>query len=570
MRKFGEGTLMKTICIFPPCFDPSMPYLAPYLLKSYVNDYFNEEVLSIIDLNILFYNEVCENKYKNFNAGENIKDSIDKAFELEKLMEIEMLNFSKKHNVILTRQSLGFFFNRFKSEEVYQYLQEDTSFSSFLTNLVELHINNEYELYCFSIACQDQLIPALIISKYIKKRNPNSKIVLGGNIISRCYQTLITSPLIAFFDFLVLKEGEVAFCNLINKIAKKELVTELNVNSIYSVSENRIIDGTDKVSILDLDYIPMASFDKINKELYFAPELVLPIFLSRGCSWDRCKFCGISDNWSSKYRAKSASKVCDEIEFYLKQYNCKYFRFIDESPALSDLLKIAEEIIKREIDINIEVYLNLSEKLLDEKIISVLSIAGIKQFFFGIESVNREVLTSMDKNINEPVHFEEILKNTAKYGIHNYAFFLIGYPTDSLDNEDLLKQFIVKTQDVETVAIASFIPVLGTKITTDATISEKHRIKYKLKGDLTNKCDYTVNGEDVSIAVRNRTKGIVEFIMQNRKDIYISSKMPYETRFYMCSQYGNDFGKKYVEQGGSIANTIQLSQEQEARALRTV
>jgi Fe-S oxidoreductase len=479
-----------------------------------------------------------------------------------------MSNFSERHNVTLTRQGLGFPFNRFKSEEVYQYLQEDTNFSSFLINLFELHANKEDELYCFSIACQDQLIPALIISKYIKKKNPNSPIILGGNIISRCYKTLIESNLRAFFDFLVLKEGEVAFCNLINKITKNELVATLNANAIYSTFENKIIDKTNKSNILNLDSIPTPSFAEIDKDLYFAPELVLPIFLSRGCSWNRCKFCGISDSWSSKYRIKSVSKICDEIEFYMRQYNCKYFRFVDESPALNDLLLISKEIIKRKIEINIEVYLNLSEKLIDENVISILSKAGIKQFFFGIESVNKEVLDSMDKNINEPKSFEKILRNTSKYGIHNYAFFLIGYPTDSLENEELLKQFIVKTQDIGTVAIASFIPVLGTKIITDKSISDKYKLKYELKGDLTNKCDYTVNGEDISNIVKHRTKSIAEFIMQNRKDIYISSKMPYETRFYMCSQYGNDFGKKYVEQGGSMVNEIKLSQEQEARALR--
>ncbi len=561
---------MNTICIFPPCFDPSMPYIAPYLLKSHVNNYFNEDILSVIDLNILFYNKICKNGYKDFNIGENIKNSIDNAFEIEKLMEVEMSNFSKKYNVTLTRQGLGFSFNRFKSEEVYQYLQEDANFSSFLINMFELNISQEYELYCFSIACQDQLVPALIISKYIKTKKPNSKIVLGGNIISRCYNTLITSNLTEFFDFLVLKEGEIALCNLITKITKNELVTNLNVNSIYSTSEDKIIDETNKTNILDLDCISIASFDEVNKDLYFAPVLVLPIFLSRGCSWGKCKFCGISDNWSSTYRKKSALKVCDEIEFYLKQYNCKYFRIVDESPALIDLLQVANEIIKRKIDINIEIYLNLSEKLLDESIILVLSKAGIKQIFFGIESVSKEVLNSMDKNINEPLYFNKILKSTAKYGIHNYAFFLIGYPTDSLENEEFLKQFIVKTHEIETVAIASFIPVLGTKIISDTLISEKYGIKYNLKGDLTNKCDYTVNGEDISASVKCRTKILVEFIMQNRKDIYISSAMPYETRFYMCSQHGNDFGKKYIEQGGLMADNIKISQEQEARATRNI
>jgi hypothetical protein len=44
---------MKGIFLFPPCFDPSMPYLAPYLLSSYVNEYFKSRISDVIDLNIL-------------------------------------------------------------------------------------------------------------------------------------------------------------------------------------------------------------------------------------------------------------------------------------------------------------------------------------------------------------------------------------------------------------------------------------------------------------------------------------------------------------------------------------
>ena len=55
--------------------------------------------------------------------------------------------------------------------------------------------------------------------------------------------------------------------------------------------------------------------------------------------------------------------------------------------------------------------------------------------------------------------------------------------------------------------------------------------------------------------------------MSARTDLKVTSKMPYETRFYMCLHYGNDFGKKYIPSDNSVVDGG-LSKEQEARVLR--
>ena len=66
---------MKGIFLFPPCFDPSMPYLAPYLLSSYVNEYFKSQISDVIDLNILFYNRVCHNQYHNIDPNFSVSEA---------------------------------------------------------------------------------------------------------------------------------------------------------------------------------------------------------------------------------------------------------------------------------------------------------------------------------------------------------------------------------------------------------------------------------------------------------------------------------------------------------------
>lgn len=558
---------MKGIFLFPPCFDPSMPYLAPYLLSSYVNEYFKSQISDVIDLNILFYNRVCHNQYHNIDPNFSVSEAVDFFYKIETEMVREMDDFSHINNVTLTRQSLLFDFDRFKSEDVFQFLQTDSAFSNFIVTVFNENVNlDKYSFVGLNISCQDQLVPAFIIAKYIRSVS-NTNIIIGGNIVSRCYDGLTKSKLKQYFDFLVIKEGEFALCNIIRSLSNLPLLDNLRANAIYSCKDNSIIDNIDIPNIVNINSIPTAKFEDELENKYFAPQLVLPVFFSRGCSWGKCRFCGIHSSWCAKYRSKSPEHFCDEIEYYIESYGCKNFRFIDESPSIYDILAISNELIKRELDINIEAYLNISKHLLDEDLVQVLAKAGIKQLFFGIESVNSDILSSMNKDINDPSFFADILDNTFNCGIHNYAFFLMGYPGDDESNEEDLKKFIIDTNSLGTIAISSFIPVAGTPIVDDKSLTDGMGILYEKKGDLSNKCNYTVNGVDNSLKIKLRTRDIVETIMSARTDLKVTSKMPYETRFYMCLHYGNDFGKKYVPSDNGVVGGG-LSKEQEARVLR--
>ena len=278
---------MKGIFLFPPCFDPSMPYLAPYLLSSYVNDFFKCHISDVIDLNILFYNKVCHNQYHIVDSDFSVSEAVDFFYKIESEMTKEMENFSDINNVILTRQSLLFDFNRFKSEDVFDFLQMNSNFSNFIVEIFEDNIDlHKYNFVGLNISCQDQLVPAFIIAKHIRDIS-DVNIIIGGNIISRCFDGLIKSKLKQYFDFLVIKEGEFAVCNIIRFLDDLPLLDDLKANAIYSSKSDSIIDKIEKPNVIDLDSIPITKFEDINKNQYFAPQLVLPIFFSRGCSWGK-------------------------------------------------------------------------------------------------------------------------------------------------------------------------------------------------------------------------------------------------------------------------------------------
>ena len=82
---------------------------------------------------------------------------------------------------------------------------------------------DKYSFVGLNISCQDQLVPAFIIAKYIRSVS-NTNIIIGGNIVSRCYDGLTKSKLKQYFDFLVIKEGEFALCNIIRSLSNLPLL----------------------------------------------------------------------------------------------------------------------------------------------------------------------------------------------------------------------------------------------------------------------------------------------------------------------------------------------------------
>ena len=62
---------------------------------------------------------------------------------------------------------------------------------------------------------------------------------------------------------------------------------------------------------------------------------VIPIERSRGCHWNRCKFCYLNRGY--KYRLKSTEKLYEEIVYMIENYGVYEFEFLDNDFIGTDL-----------------------------------------------------------------------------------------------------------------------------------------------------------------------------------------------------------------------------------------
>ena len=100
----------------------------------------------------------------------------------------------------------------------------------------------------------------------------------------------------------------------------------------------------------------------------------------------------------------------------------------------------------------------------------------------------------------------------------------------------------------------------------DKEYQERHKLVYIPRGDLTTWCDYTINGKYVGKLVKMRTENMVERIFLRRKDLFVSSNIPYEARFFLCNKYGNEFNKNIINSNKNQHISFQISDELNQRS----
>lgn len=156
---------------------------------------------------------------------------------------------------------------------------------------------------------------ALEFARYTRIHAPSSPIVWGG-----VHPTLLPEQTASndYVDIVVRGEGELIIKDLANTLVLNEPLD--NVAGITYKIENLIKNNPDG-NIIDLDAQPITlPYDLLQMDMYPAVKSGrFHIQTSRGCP-HRCGFCYNIYFNKNKWRAKSANRVIDEIEYILTKF----------------------------------------------------------------------------------------------------------------------------------------------------------------------------------------------------------------------------------------------------------
>ncbi len=301
-----------------------------------------------------------------------------------------------------------------------------------------------------------------MIAKAIKDRYRSVKIVLGGPHPSILPDETMADDNV---DFIVRGEGDYSFLKLIHALDKGSDLRAVE-GLTFRDGAKMVHNNTGKY-IGDLDELPPPAYELFPMHLYTAlPQWSIAspsyqLIASRGCPYS-CSFCCVG--MGTQVRFKSAGRVCDEIEYLIKNHQCRQIVFVDTTFPfnLKHAESVCDEIIRRGLNKKIVWFTSTRVDIVNQKMLNLMHEAGCRLVTFGVESGNQKILDSVEKRITLQ-QVRDAVKIAHKAGIDVTASYILGLPGET---RQTIMETISFAKELDTLyaQFSIIVPYPGTKV----------------------------------------------------------------------------------------------------------
>jgi len=267
-------------------------------------------------------------------------------------------------------------------------------------------------------------------ARIIKEEMPDTKIIVGGP-----HPTILLDEVkeIKEFDHIIMKEAEISFVELLERIKNRE-------------ESERIITG----KMPDLNKLPFADRELFGQHEIpisdFLPEPFVTLIAGRGCIYN-CSFCQPAERkiFGNKVRRRSVDNVISELKFLRNKYNFKSMMIHDDC-LTEDKEWVKEFCRKYKEEGFIQPFVCQSRADIickHEDMVKELKDAGLVTFLIGFESGNQRILNFLRKGTKTEHNFRAA-EICHKLGIKIWANYMLGIPTETkeeaMDTIDMIKE----------------------------------------------------------------------------------------------------------------------------------
>ncbi len=356
-----------------------------------------------------------------------------------------------KGEFLNTEADTSFRFRSFSQRKYHEAIEDDSHF-------VWREVRESLEAFKPDVVGISLLSPmvgsALKISRLCKSYNPKCKVVWGG-----VHATFLPDQCLAYdaVDFVVRGEGEYTMLDLCSRIGNGK-----NHSSIKGLSykkKGKVVNNPKRELIDNLDALPFPARDAVLYPESFDFRSLGSMIISRGCPF-RCSFCSSRNFWERRERFRSPENIVREIELLKRDYNSSYVMFWDDS------LTINRNIIKKYCNALIDSGVKIDWKtatradLVDDEILSLMQKSGCVKLEIGVESGSDRMKRIIKKDVTND-QIRNAFNLIDKYGIGSGAFFMAGFPDETI--EDLDQTFsLMKELPVTEIAFNILDPMPGS------------------------------------------------------------------------------------------------------------
>jgi radical SAM superfamily enzyme YgiQ (UPF0313 family) len=264
-------------------------------------------------------------------------------------------------------------------------------------------------------------------------------------------------------------------------------------STALGAGSSSIVPHTAQGSYSGFATMPFPAWDLVPMKLYSLPLVNRPYVIvetSRGCPYS-CDFCVAPIHQGHKFRERSPKALVDEIERSYRDFGIDFFYLWGDTVTLNvkTFTAFCDELIARNLPI--QWFGNArADNLTDPAFVHRLRKAGCWMLAMGIETESEEIRKDMVKKL-ERVKIQKALDNMRDAGIRSFAFFILGYPGETLATIDHTIEYAIELNP----DFANFYPAVpypGTalydKVVRDGMLVEEDwaRMEYSyylLKGN---------------------------------------------------------------------------------------
>jgi anaerobic magnesium-protoporphyrin IX monomethyl ester cyclase len=331
-------------------------------------------------------------------------------------------------------------------------------------HILDIYMKENPKITTFGFTATTPQIPfAANLSAYIKKRNPDVKLILGGthfSLMHSAYKKEVKlkkkgrahtdiERLKSIFDVLVAGDGEKIIFNSFN--LKKGILDADDPKTEFFLSSE------------EFSTFPMPARDLVDIDSYhysIEGHKAVSLIAQLGCPF-HCTFCGGRlSPFLRRIRTRDVESILHEVEFLYREYGFTGFMFYDDELNVSKyFLHMLKGLVDLQKKYKTEFKLRgfVKAELLTQEHADLMYEAGFRWLLTGFESGDERILINIQKNADLAANTRCITyaKNS---GLKVKALMSIGHAGESVKTIENTKDWLldVKPEDFDCTIITTY------------------------------------------------------------------------------------------------------------------
>ncbi|PUE30605.1 radical SAM protein [Limnohabitans sp. Jir72] len=323
----------------------------------------------------------------------------------------------------------------------------DSTLERLALQAVERH---QPTLVLLSVPFPGSVYAAFRTAQCIKRAHPHIRIALGGGFVNTELRELKDARVFEHVDFVTLDGGERPLLSLIEHLKGQRSMQRLQrtfiCNDAGQVQYINLAEPDvpfEDVGTPTWDGLPLHQYlsllDMLNPmNRLWSDGRWNKLTVAHGCYWKKCSFCDVSLDYISRYETAQASTLVDRIEQIVAETGQTGFHFVDEAAPPKALKALAEELLRRGVQISWWGNIRF-EKTFTPELCDLLAQSGCIAMSGGLEVASDRLLSLMKKGVSVE-QVAQVTKGFADAGVLVHAYLMYGFPTQTVqDTVDALE-----------------------------------------------------------------------------------------------------------------------------------